>query len=129
MENEINQNNAKSLQITNQLVQLIAEAISSSSTEDKMWVPLEKIKKYVESYYDGNPKDIAKFLVPTLRNLVVQELIIRKANTFCFMSSEAFQHSTLKEKKKICKSKKCKTNAKSQKKKKYYQRRSNLYLK
>ena len=85
-------------QNSDQLIQLICEAISSSSTEDKIWVPLEKIREYVESYYEGNLRNIEKSLIPTLRILVTQELIIRRANTFCFMSAETDQLQAVNEK-------------------------------
>lgn len=86
-------------QVSEQLIQLICEAISSSSTEEKIWVPLEKIRNYVDTYYEGSSKDIDKSFVPTLRMLVNQELIIRKANTFCFMSAETVDYNSNDKKK------------------------------
>lgn len=93
MEDEIEED-PKLKQISNQLVQLICEAISSSSTEGKIWVPLEKIRDYVDTYFEGNSKDIDRLFVPTLRMIVKQELIVRKANTFCFMSAETNTNAT-----------------------------------
>lgn len=105
MENEID-NDPKEKEDSNQLVLLICEAISSSSTEDKIWVPLDKIREYIDIYYEGNFKDIEKDIIPTLRMLVEQELIIRKANTFCFMSAETYQlqNDNRKKSKKLTKS-------------------------
>jgi hypothetical protein len=67
-----------------------------------MWLTVRRIQLYFEDYSELDPKKVEKNLLPTLKELEKQEILIRKNSSFTFRSAEALHpvHTTKAKKKK-----------------------------
>jgi hypothetical protein len=66
----------------------VCEAIAATTSEDKKWSTVARIRQYFEDYSEIDPKKVERNLMTALKDLEKKEVLVRKRNSFTFMALE-----------------------------------------
>jgi hypothetical protein len=89
-----------SIPVAARVREIICAAIAATATEENKWVGVRRIQKYFQNEGDIEATKIGQNLLPALKDLERQEILVRKGNSFTFLAMETAETPKNEKKKK-----------------------------